>query len=80
VEIKASGQYNFASEAVDRASNEPTRELDEGSLSWRAAMGRSGGEKVLDQIEFRNCAPGVRGIVETVVQYSLETMDEQDLG
>ena len=37
---------------------------------------RSDGEKVLKRIEFKGCAPGVRGIVETVVQYSLETLEE----
>ena len=39
---------------------------------------RTGGEKVLDDIVFKSCASGVRGIIETVVQYSLETMDESD--
>jgi hypothetical protein len=37
---------------------------------------RSGGEAVLEKVEFHGCAPGVRGIVETVVQYSLETMED----
>lgn len=36
---------------------------------------RSDGEKILKRIEFKGCAPGVRGIIETVVQYSLETLD-----
>lgn len=36
---------------------------------------RSEGEDVLKKIEFKNCDDGVRGIIETVVQYSLETMD-----
>jgi hypothetical protein len=35
------------------------------------------GEDVLDKIEFKNCAPGVQGIIETVVQYSLETIEDQ---
>lgn len=37
---------------------------------------RTQGESVLEKIEFKNCVPGVRGIVETVVQYSLETMGD----
>jgi hypothetical protein len=37
---------------------------------------RSEGEKILERIEFKGCAPGVKGIIETVVQYSLETMDD----
>ena len=37
---------------------------------------RSEGEGILKRIYFHGCVPGVRGIVETVVQYSLETMDE----
>jgi hypothetical protein len=37
---------------------------------------RSGGESSLNYINFHNCAPGVQGIVETVVQYSLETMED----
>ena len=37
---------------------------------------RSHGEEVLDRIEFKDCNPGVRGIIETVVQYSLETSDD----
>jgi hypothetical protein len=39
---------------------------------------RVGGESALDKIEFRGCEVAVRGIIETVVQYSLETMDEPD--
>ena len=35
---------------------------------------RTRGEAVLDQFEFKGCSLAVRGIVETVVQYSLETM------
>jgi hypothetical protein len=38
---------------------------------------RSEGEKILDRIEFKGCAPGVKGIIETVVQYSLETMEDE---
>ena len=37
---------------------------------------RSEGEAVLKRITFKGCAPGVRGIVETVVQYTLETIEE----
>ena len=37
---------------------------------------RSEGEKALDIMEFKNCHKSVRGIVETVVQYALETMDD----
>jgi hypothetical protein len=37
---------------------------------------RTGGEEVLERLEFKGCAPGVRGIIETVVQYSLDTGDE----
>lgn len=36
---------------------------------------RSHGEEILDHIEFKNCRPGVQGIIETVIQYSLETLD-----
>jgi uncharacterized protein DUF4325 len=39
---------------------------------------RSEGEKILDKIEFRGCVAGVKGIVETVVQYSLETMEDDE--
>lgn len=38
---------------------------------------RTQGEKVLKRLEFKGCAPGVRGIIETVVQYSLEALDEE---
>ncbi|HEX4371494.1 MAG TPA: DUF4325 domain-containing protein [Rhizomicrobium sp.] len=34
---------------------------------------RVGGEEILDRIDFKGCVPGVRGIIETVVQYSLDT-------
>jgi len=37
---------------------------------------RTHGEKALDLLVFEGCSTGVRGIIETVVQYSLETMDE----
>jgi hypothetical protein len=36
---------------------------------------RSEGERGLDHLVFDHCNEGVRGIVETVVQYSLETME-----
>jgi STAS-like domain of unknown function (DUF4325) len=37
---------------------------------------RTSGETVLDSIEFKHCAPVVRGIISTVVQYSLDSMSE----
>ena len=37
---------------------------------------RTEGEAALERIVFQGCNAGVRGIVETVVQYSLETMNE----
>jgi hypothetical protein len=37
---------------------------------------RKGGEGVLKLVVFRGCNDGVRGIVETVVQYSLEAAEE----
>ena len=37
---------------------------------------RDGGEDVLDRIDFRNCSDVVRGIISTVVQYSLDTVNE----
>ncbi|MHB8762872.1 MAG: STAS-like domain-containing protein [Deferrisomatales bacterium] len=37
---------------------------------------RSFGERALEQLEFKNCNTGVRGIIETVVQYSLESVEE----
>jgi hypothetical protein len=44
---------------------------------------RTNGEDTLNYVEFRNCVEVVRGIVSTVVQYSLETitdsMGEPDL-
>ena len=36
---------------------------------------RKFGENVLDQLDFKNCDEGVKGIISTVVQYSLDTMD-----
>ena len=39
---------------------------------------RKGGEQVLDHLEFKNGSPLVRGIVSTVVQYSLDTMQDED--
>jgi len=41
---------------------------------------RSSGEIALDYLEFRNCVDVVKGIISTVVQYSLETVDEPELG
>ena len=37
---------------------------------------RSFGEDVLDRIEFKNCNDGVKGIISTVVQYSLDSVNE----
>lgn len=37
---------------------------------------RTHGAKVLSSIEFKGCSSGIRGIIETVVQYSLETLEE----
>jgi hypothetical protein len=34
------------------------------------------GEDVLDLLEFENCTEVVRGIISTVVQYSLDTMSD----
>ena len=34
------------------------------------------GEPALKKHVFEKCSTGVRGIIETVVQYSLETMDD----
>ena len=39
---------------------------------------REYGEDVLQDIEFKCCTKLVRGIVETVVQYSLETVEGDD--
>jgi len=37
---------------------------------------RTRGENVLDLLEFRNCSDVVQGIISTVVQYSLDSMQE----
>lgn len=37
---------------------------------------RRGGEEVLDRLSFKNCAHAVKGIIETVVQYVLESLEE----
>ncbi len=37
---------------------------------------RSYGQPVLQSIEFKGCVTGIRGIIETVVQYSLEALEE----
>lgn len=37
---------------------------------------RTKGEEILDQIAFKGCQPGVQGIIETVIQYSLETLED----
>jgi hypothetical protein len=39
---------------------------------------RSAGEGALEYLVFENCTHGVRGIIETVVQYSLETMESDE--
>ena len=36
------------------------------------------GEKALECLVFRNCSPATRGIVETVVQYVLETVEDKE--
>jgi hypothetical protein len=38
---------------------------------------RDKGEGALDLLEFRNCVEVVRGIISTVVQYSLDTMSDE---
>jgi hypothetical protein len=38
---------------------------------------RSEGEAVLDRITFKDCSKAVRGIVETVVQYTLESVEPE---
>src|SRR6266567_2891567 len=37
---------------------------------------RTEGESVLDRLDFKGCGKAVKGIVETVVQYSLESIEE----
>ena len=37
---------------------------------------RRHGESVLAHLTFRNCGDAARGIIETVVQYVLETVDD----
>ena len=39
---------------------------------------RVNGEDALNYIEFKSCDDVVRGIIETVVQYSLDSMDEEN--
>jgi hypothetical protein len=36
------------------------------------------GERILDRITFKGCTTAVKGIVETVVQYSLESIEAED--
>jgi hypothetical protein len=38
---------------------------------------RTQGETVLDHITFRDCTKAVQGIIETVVQYSLESIEPE---
>jgi len=40
---------------------------------------RTGGEDVLELVSFNNCSEVVRGIVSTVVQYSLDTMPQVEM-
>lgn len=37
---------------------------------------RQEGEQVLERLSFRGCNDAIRGIIETVVQYVLETADD----
>lgn len=39
---------------------------------------RTEGEKALEEIEFKNCVDVVRGIISTVVQYSLDTLADEN--
>jgi hypothetical protein len=39
---------------------------------------RSEGEPILDRIVFKGCGKAVKGIVETVVQYSLESIEAEN--
>lgn len=39
---------------------------------------RQSGESVLARITFKGCSKAVRGIIETVVQYSLESLEAED--
>ena len=39
---------------------------------------RRNGEGALDYLEFENCVEVVKGIISTVVQYSLETTADED--
>jgi hypothetical protein len=38
---------------------------------------RNQGESVLDRITFKGCTKAVKGIIETVVQYSLESVEQE---
>jgi hypothetical protein len=38
---------------------------------------RQEGEEVLKRISFKNCGDAAKGIIETVVQYVLETVDDE---
>ncbi|SFM61685.1 STAS-like domain-containing protein [Methylobacterium pseudosasicola] len=38
---------------------------------------RTNGEDALDFMDFKNCDAVVKGIISTVIQYSLDTMDAQ---
>lgn len=38
---------------------------------------RTQGEAILDRITFRGCTKAVQGIIETVVQYSLESIETE---
>lgn len=39
---------------------------------------RTSGEAALEKLKYHGCSANVRGIIETVVQYSLETIDDDD--
>ncbi len=41
---------------------------------------RTHGETVLSRLSFKGCSTAVKGIIETVVQYSLESLDEPEYG
>ena len=38
---------------------------------------RTHGESVLNRVTFKGCSKAVRGIIETVVQYSLESLEPE---
>jgi hypothetical protein len=40
---------------------------------------RTRGEEALTYLEFNNCSEVIRGIISTVVQYSLDTMSNEEV-